>query len=240
MSRRATAPERDAPDRTGTGRRVLAATGVLVVVVAMLGSGWFGWRTVGSDVVAQRTRGEEVVDTVRGGDHAETARSTTIRAAPRPAPASGTEPAVVRIPRFGPSYAVPVHPGVGDDVLARGFGHFEFSAAPGGWGNYALAAHRVTHGEPLRHVLDLRPGDRVTVSTRHWSYRYRLDTDPRRLRVTRAGVWVVDFHPVNPRRGGVNPSRSFRLLTLVTCAELFHTDDRTVVFGHLVGMRWRP
>jgi sortase A len=25
-----------------------------------------------------------------------------------------------------------------------------------------------------------------------------------------------------------------RLLTLTTCAELFHTDDRMVAFGHLV------
>ena len=28
--------------------------------------------------------------------------------------------------------------------------------------------------------------------------------------------------------------RRGRLLTLVTCAELFHTDDRMVAFGHLV------
>ena len=161
---------------------------------------------VGTNVVAHRAQSEEVVETVQDWDHAETAVRTTIRRAPRPAPATGTEPAVVRIPRFGASYAVPIHPGVGDDVLARGFGHFEFSAAPGGWGNYALAAHRVTHGEPLRHVLDLRPGDRVTISTRHWVFTYRLDTDPRRLRVTGRGSGSSTSTPSTRTRAVSTPA----------------------------------
>jgi sortase A len=32
----------------------------------------------------------------------------------------------------------------------------------------------------------------------------------------------------------VQPGDGRRLVTLVTCAELFHTDDRMVAFGHLV------
>jgi sortase A len=221
-----------------TRRRAFVAVGMVLVVVALLCGGWLGWQLVGTNVVAQRAQTAEVTQTVQSWEHAETAATTTIRRAPPPA-ATSTEPAVIRIPRFGKSYAVPIHPGVGDDVLARGFGHFDSAAAPGAQGNYALAAHRVTHGEPLRRVLELRPGDKVTVSTRHWTFVYRLDTDPRRLTVTKYGVWVVDYHPVNPRRGGVNPAADVRLLTLVTCSELFHTDDRTVVFGHLVSKRWR-
>jgi sortase A len=215
-------------------RRASATVGLAMVLVAVLVGAWFGWQTVGTNVVAHRAQDHEVSRTVGRWDQATVAAATTLEHEPRPRPASGTEPAVIRIPRFGTSYAVPIHPGVTDEVLARGFGHFKVSAAPGGWGNYALAAHRVTHGEPLRHVLDLRPGDKVSVTTRHWTYVYRLDTDPRRLTVTRDGVWVVDFHPINPDPHGVNPTTHLRLLTLVTCAELFHTDDRTVVFGHLV------
>jgi sortase A len=41
------------------------------------------------------------------------------------------------------------------------------------------------------------------------------------------------------RLTGVPRTRDGRLLTLVTCAELFHTDDRLVVFGHLVDERPR-
>jgi sortase A len=42
--------------------------------------------------------------------------------------------------------------------------------------------------------------------------------------------------PTNPVRGGVQPSQEpgERLITLTTCAELFHTDERMIAFGHLV------
>jgi sortase A len=206
----------------------------VLVLTATLSGGWLAWQMVGGNVVAQQAQQREVAATVTGWEHARTAARTVLEHAPLPPPATGEEPALISIPRLGRSYAVPIHPGVTDEVLARGFGHFRVSAAPGGWGNYALAAHRVTHGEPLRHVLALRPGDRAVVTTRHWTFVYRLDTDPRRLTVGRDGVWVVDYHPVNPDPHGTNPSSHFRLLTLVTCAEIFHTDDRTVVFGHLV------
>lgn len=240
MSRRGAQVAGDSPARALTRTRAVVVTGTVLAILGALCGGWLGWQLVGTNVVAQRSHTQEVAQTVRAWDLAETrAAAAAVPRRPPPAAATGTEPAVIRIARFGRSYAVPIRPGVGDDVLARGFGHFDFSAAPGGRGNYALAAHRVTHGEPLRRVLELRPGDKVTVATRHWTFVYRLDTDPRRLRVTRDGVWVVDYHPVNPRKGGVNPAPHTNLITLVTCAELFHTDDRTVVFGHLVSKKWR-
>ena len=64
-------------------------------------------------------------------------------------------------------------------------------------------------------------------------YTYVLDTDPDDLVVTFRDVWVVGEDPVNPG-GGVGPADHPRLITLTTCAELFHTDDRMVAFGHLV------
>ena len=39
--------------------------------------------------------------------------------------------------------------GVRDSDLSRGIGHFP-GTGPGQVGNFALAAHRVTHGEPFR------------------------------------------------------------------------------------------
>ena len=49
--------------------------------------------------------------------------------------------------------------------------------------------------------------------------------------------WVLDDVPQNPDAGGVQPPSQDpgqRLITLTTCSELFHTDDRLVAFGHLV------
>ena len=132
---------------------------------------------------------------------------------------------------------MPVLEGVGDDELASGFGHFVDSADAGGGGNYALAAHRITHGEPLRDMPSLRPGDEVLVETRDTLYTYVLDTDPNDLVVDFEDAWVLAPPPVNPRSGGVQPSDAPRLITLTTCAELFHDDSRMVAFGHLVSER---
>jgi sortase A len=147
----------------------------------------------------------------------------------------GSASALVRIPRFGKSYVVPVHEGVAPDLLAKGFGHFTKSADPGQVGNYALAAHRVTHGEPLRRMPELRPGDEVIVETADARHVYRLDTDPEKLVIPFTGVWVLDPLPRNPQEGGVQPAqREQRLITLTTCSEIFHTDNRMIAFGHLV------
>jgi sortase A len=146
--------------------------------------------------------------------------------------------ALIRIPRFGRNYVMPVQAGTSDAVLAEGFGHVRGTAAPGAAGNFALSAHRVTHGEPLRHMPDLRPGDKVIVETKADTFTYRLDTDPNDLVVTFRDVWVLDRLPKNPD-GGVQPAQrpGQKLLTLTTCAELFHTDNRMIAFGHLVGTR---
>lgn len=203
--------------------------GVAMTLVGALLLGWVGWQLWGTNWVAHRQQ-REVTHSLRtqwteGG----------AGLAPEQVP-EGSASALVRIPRFGSSYVVPVLEGVSDDVLAQGFGHFVRSADPGGVGNYALAAHRVTHGEPLRRMPELRPGDEVVIETVDARYVYRLDTDPRRLVVPFTGVWVVRALPRNPEVGGVQPAQrpGQRLITLTTCSEIFHTDDRMIAFGHLV------
>ena len=54
-------------------------------------------------------------------------------------------------------------------------------------------------------------------------------------RVTFHDGWVVNPLPDNPEPGGVEPpqGKPLKLLTLTTCAELFHTDDRLVAFAVL-------
>ena len=147
----------------------------------------------------------------------------------------GKASALIRIPKFGKKYVVPVLEGVSPDVLAKGYGHFTKSADPGEVGNYALAAHRVTHGEPLRRMPELRPGDEVVVETVDTTFTYRLDTDPRKLVIPFTGTWVLDPLPKNPD-GGPQPAQrqGQRLITLTTCSEIFHTDNRMIAFGHLV------
>jgi sortase A len=150
----------------------------------------------------------------------------------------GSTLALIRIPKFGKKYVVPVLEGTDKaTVLDKGaFGHFEETAAAGQVGNFALAGHRVTHGEPLRHMPDLRPGDQVIVETRKFTYTYVLDTNPNDLVISFTGTWVLDPVPHNPDGGVQPPSQAAgqRLITLTTCSEIFHTDNRMIAFGHLV------
>jgi sortase A len=205
------------------------AVGVLMVVVGLGMLGYVGWQFYGTNYVSHRAQ-EKVTRTLQqqwqeGGESLAPKQVRT-----------GQPSAIIRIPAFGKGYAVPVLEGVGDRVLAKGFGHFPGTADPGDFGNYALAAHRVTHGEPLRRMPELRPGDRVVVDTVDTRYVYELDTDPNDLVISFTGVWVLDPLPHNPDPGGVQPPQRTgqRLITLTTCSELFHTDERMIAFGHLV------
>jgi sortase A len=201
--------------------------GLLAMGLALVG--YVAWQLIGTNIVSER-RQTELVEQLE--DQWRTSPGTELN---RLEPvAVGDASALIRIPRFGDDYVIPVLEGVGEDELASGFGHFVDSAGPGRKGNYALAGHRVTHGEPLRNMPSLRPGDTVIIETRDTVYTYEIDTDPNQLVVDLAEVWVLAAQPVNPRSDGVEPRDEPRLLTLVTCAELFHTDDRMVVFGHLV------
>ncbi len=135
---------------------------------------------------------------------------------------------------------MPVFEGTSDDVLSKGFGHFSQTAGPGQRGNYAVAAHRITHGEPLRDMPELVPGDEVVVETQESTYTYELETDPNDLVIPFTDTWVLEDRPRNPD-GGAEPSSEpgSRLLTLTTCAELTHTDDRMVAFARLVDVHPR-
>jgi sortase A len=193
--------------------------------------GWVGWQLYGTNIVSQQRHQETVEqlhqtwDDPAGGTDVETDQ--------------GRADAVLRVPALGDDYAVPILQGVEDDALASGLGHFEDSAQPGEVGNYALAGHRVTHGEPLRDMPELEAGDELVVETRDAVYTYVLDTGGEDLRVPFTAGWVVAPAPVNPG-GGVGPDPGAeRLITLTTCAELFHTDDRLVAFGHLASVERR-
>jgi sortase A len=213
----------------GTGARIAFWTGFGLVLAGLAMLGYVGWQFWGTTWVSRRAQ-HRITSTLE--QHWRTEPGTRLQ--PRYVP-HGHASALVRIPAFGKKYVVPVLEGTDADVLAQGYGHFPKSADPGEVGNYALAAHRVTHGEPLRRMPDLRPGDKVIVETVDHTYTYELDTDPNKLVIPFTGTWVLAAVPKNPD-GGPEPRQrpGQRLITLTTCSELFHTDNRLIAFGHLV------
>lgn len=156
----------------------------------------------------------------------------------RPKTMAGTGPreadfgkgfAFIRIPRLGRDYAVPVLEGVGLDVLARGVGHYPRTAMPGQVGNFSVAGHRATNGEPFAYLDRLRDGDRVYVETRAQWFTYEIVDE--RI-VTPTDVWVIDPVPGRPK---AVPTES--LITLTTCNPRWASYQRLILRGTLVDTR---
>ncbi len=211
--------------------RVLLVSGGVLILAGLVVLSYVGWQFFGTTWVSERRHAEAVKQLEKGWDTGEATVKT----------GHGTADSIIRIPRFGDDYAVPVLEGTSDDALASGFGHFDGTAKPGAVGNFALAGHRVTHGEPLRDMPDLEVGDTVIVETAKKTFTYEMVTDGDALTVDFTASWVLDPVPTNPEKGGVQPPQDpdQRLLTLTTCSELFHTDNRLIAFAVLVDQRVR-
>jgi len=158
-----------------------------------------------------------------------------VAAPPAPVLHNGDDVAILHIPRLGSGATdagIPVLEGVGLDILNKATGHYPGTALPGQIGNFAVAGHRKTHGEPFRHLDELRAGDLVYVETAQAWYTYRIDADPVIVQPTDVGV--VDPVPGQP---GVLPTRS--LITLTTCNPWWSSTQRMIVTGQLIDTRPR-
>ncbi len=209
----------------------------LAVLLVLSGSGMLGyvaWEFYGTDIVSRRAQAALTLEIRERWQHP----TVSDLLGPDVSPSQGSAIALMRIPRFGPEYEVPLIEGVRDEDLARGIGHFA-GAGAGQVGNFALAAHRDSHGEPFHDMPTLRPGDEVLVETTIATYTYQLDTNPNDLIVPFAQTWVIDPVPVAPADAPPqmptfdSEVATDALITLTTSSELFRTDDRMVAFGHL-------
>ena len=218
------------PPQTRRRRRpsVLGVLGLVMLLAGIGCLGWVAWQYFGTNVVSHRAFEQETSQlkqqwqTEPANRDDPTLGNLKTRAVP------GDAIGLLRIPKFGASYEVPVLEGVDLSVLARGVGHYPSSAMPGQIGNFAIAGHRVTHGQPFSRLLELNKGDQIIVETRSAVYTYLLDTAPRDLTVEDTAGWVIDPVPGKP---DTTPTQA--LITLTTCQDLFHSPDRSIGFGHL-------
>ncbi|WP_432092320.1 class E sortase [Streptomyces sp. bgisy100] len=134
--------------------------------------------------------------------------------------------AVMYIPRFGDSWAKPVLEGTGRDTLSRGLGHYARTAPLGARGNFSVAGHRRTHGDPFKDFPKLRPGDAVVLTDGTTWFTYRIDRRPYRTLPTDTGV----IDPVPRKSGYGGPGR---YLTLTTCDPEWGHSHRLIAWAHL-------
>lgn len=212
-------------DRTADGRRsrplVAVGTGLIILGLGLLG--YVAWQLAGTNIVASQRH-----EALRNG-----VNESWERGEPSAEVDGFRSEYLLKVPRFGDD-AIPVLTGFDDATLARGVGRYPEGARPGEIGNLVLAGHRVTHGEPFRAFPDLQVGDEVIVETRTKVFTYVLRNDGQQIRVSFRTSWPMQ--PV-PTPDAVGEAPTERLITLVTCSELFHTEDRNVVTGELVDVR---
>ena len=139
---------------------------------------------------------------------------------------SGEAFAILRIPRLGDNYRVPIVQGVSLDALASGVGHYPETAMPGEVGNFSVAGHRATNGEPFAYLDQLQKGDSVVVESATTWYTYQV-TDEFIVQPTQVDVIL----PV-PGEPGVEPTK--RLMTLTTCNPRWASYERLIFHAKLI------
>ncbi|GGX16944.1 class E sortase [Streptomyces lomondensis] len=146
-------------------------------------------------------------------------------AKPRPY-AEGKPFAIMYIPRLGFTWNKPVLEGTATGTLKKGLGHYAETAQLGQKGNFAVAGHRRTHGDPFKDFPRLRRGDAVVLTDGTTWFTYRIDKGP--YKTVPSDIEVID--PV-PRTSGY--TRSGRYLTLTTCEPEWGHSHRLIVWAHL-------
>ncbi|MEU8780531.1 class E sortase [Streptomyces sp. NPDC048637] len=138
----------------------------------------------------------------------------------------GASFAVMYIPRLGADWTKPVLEGTATDVLKRGLGHYARTARLGATGNFSVAGHRRTYGDPFKDFPRLRPGDAVVLTDGTTWFTYRIDNRP--YTTLPGDIGVID--PV-PRKSGFNGPG--RYLTLTTCEPEWGHSHRLIAWAHL-------
>ncbi|GAA3175193.1 class E sortase [Streptomyces virens] len=139
--------------------------------------------------------------------------------------------ALLHIPKL--DVVVPIAEGIDSKrVLDRGMvGHYAEGALKTAMpdekkGNFGLAGHRNTHGEPFRYINRLEPGDPIVVETQDTYYVYKMASI---LPVTSpSNISVLD--PVPKGSGFTGPGR---YITLTTCTPEFTSKYRMIVWGKM-------
>ena len=132
-------------------------------------------------------------------------------------PPDGTVVARLDIPAIGVNQYVVM--GTSEADLSKGPGHYFGTAMPGQAGNVAIAGHRTTNGAPFNQLGNLKPGDKVYLTT----------TAGEVLTYVIAAVPT----PVSPSDVTVLDNFGDNRITLTTCNPEFSAAQRLIAVGEL-------
>jgi len=210
-------------------RHVIRAAGEVLLTVGVIGLlflGYLVWGTGLRAASARRALASELNQQWRrapGPGDAVGARAEEFNVA------TGQPFALIRIPAFGKQWRYTLIQGTALAQLNVSPGHVPGTQWPGQLGNFAVAGHRVTAGNPFWSLPSLANGDLVSIETRRNDYTYRVIG---RQIVAPSDTAVLDPVPGHPHQ---RPAR--RLITLITCDPAWTGTHRVIVTGVLVAAR---
>jgi sortase A len=204
----------------GLGRTLLGLGVLILLFVAyqLWGTGWLASRS--QDALRHQLSTRSVTTSPSSPGNPGSASSPTgARAAPpTPEPREGQAVGILEIPRISVDKAIVEGTGTAD--LRQGPGHYANTPLPGQPGNAAIAGHRTTYGAPFYDLNELRPGDRILVTTPQGTFRYDVT---RSLVVGQSEVSVIAPAQTNE-------------LTLTTCTPRYSAAQRLIVQASLVSL----
>lgn len=137
--------------------------------------------------------------------------------------------AKLHVPRFGKDYQRLIGQGTLQKVTLNvvGVGHYISSQWPGEAGNFAVAAHRTSHGAPFANIDLLKAGDRVWVETNDswFTYEYRQTKI-----VSPSEIGVISNVP----KGLDGAVTGGKYLTMTSCHPKWSNEQRIIVWLELV------
>jgi len=135
----------------------------------------------------------------------------------------------IYVPRFEAKYVRLIGQGTFQNVTLNkiGPGHYLSSQWPGEVGNFAVAAHRTSHGAPFNKIDTLQPGDEVFIETNDswftYEYRQTAIVDP-------TDVGVISKIP----KGMTGAHSGGKYMTMTSCHPKWSNKQRIIVWLELV------
>jgi sortase A len=122
-------------------------------------------------------------------------------------------------------WGLPIVQGVGHHELSLGVGHYPSTELPGELGNFAIAGHRATNGEPFAYFERLKADDLVYVRTQDGWFEYQLLQNKK---IQESETWVLSDQPK-----GIDTEPNSALITLTTCDPRWNSYQRWAWWGVL-------
>lgn len=226
---------RMARSQASIGNRILGVFGEILITLGiflMLYVAWELWWTNIDSAQAQKQVTNELVQNLGDVHIPEEIEERDYGPAPVTEIEDGETFGIMYFPSFGRNGTHhPVTNGVGPEVINRvGIGQYPQTQQPGELGNFAVAAHRQTHGQVFWDIDKLGEGDKVYLQTKEGYYTYTWrETE---IVLPSAGEVLL---PV-PHEFGSEPTTS--ILTMTSCHPPFSTRERIIAYSELTN--WRP